>query len=195
MQMYWCLPIALPVTEEDLTKYKTVRLLALQTDPRSFGSTYEREVQFSIEQWRGRIQTDQVITIAARCNVPQYSEGAATVEHWVGIASILTPRLLQALQVFPPVRQPSEDLEVYVLVGMWVRPQDRRKGLGTKLIEAGVDVAQKDASEKKRKLLMLEVYDSNESGKSLYLNSGFTLCEGSGGEIGRVWMERLISTS
>lgn len=65
MQTYWYLPVALPLTDEDLTKYKTMRLLALQTDPRSFGSTYEREVQFSSEQWRGRIDTDQIITIAA----------------------------------------------------------------------------------------------------------------------------------
>ncbi|KAF9465318.1 hypothetical protein BDZ94DRAFT_390857 [Collybia nuda] len=159
-----------------MEEYWAVRLLALRTDPCAFGSNYEREVQFSNEQWKGRIGTDQIISIAARNHALRPSEGATTVEHWVPL----------------PSKPNTEDLDIYVLVGMWVRPEHRRKGVGNKLIEAGIEAARKDNNGKARRSLMLEVYDSNETGKLLYLNNGFTICEGPGGEDGRVWMQKLI---
>jgi len=43
------------ILPQNLDLFKTVRLHALQDSPSAFGSTYQREVNFSDEEWRARI--------------------------------------------------------------------------------------------------------------------------------------------
>ena len=46
-------------------QYKTFRLLALKTDPDSFGSSYAREIAFTNETWYNRLANPQVTTFLA----------------------------------------------------------------------------------------------------------------------------------
>jgi len=46
------------LSECDWREYKTIRLESLQDSPDSFGSTYEREISFSPEQWKSRLRID-----------------------------------------------------------------------------------------------------------------------------------------
>lgn len=48
-----------------MEKYKALRLHALKTDPKAFGSTYEREVAFEDEEWLKRLTNTDAITIVA----------------------------------------------------------------------------------------------------------------------------------
>ena len=44
------------LTEDDWLAFSQVRLTALQTDPKVFGSNYERESQMTEAEWRSRLQ-------------------------------------------------------------------------------------------------------------------------------------------
>jgi len=46
-------------------QYKAFRLLALKTDPDSFGSNYAREIAFTDETWYNRLANPQVNTFLA----------------------------------------------------------------------------------------------------------------------------------
>jgi len=46
------------LTEDDWLEYSQVRLKALQTDPRVFGSNYEKESRMTEAEWRKRLQPD-----------------------------------------------------------------------------------------------------------------------------------------
>jgi hypothetical protein len=48
-----------------LEKYKALRLYALKTEPKAFGSTHEREVAFNEDEWLKRLTDTDAITIVA----------------------------------------------------------------------------------------------------------------------------------
>jgi hypothetical protein len=44
------------ITPDNMDLFKAVRLRALQDAPSAFGSTYEREANFTDKDWRARIE-------------------------------------------------------------------------------------------------------------------------------------------
>jgi GNAT superfamily N-acetyltransferase len=105
--------------EDDWSTIQQIRLRALQTDPKVFGSTYEREVEFDEAMWRSRTQTSAVFL-------------ACEDEVAVGIVMGYAAEELDA---------------VWELVAMWVAPEARSRGITPRLIEAVVDAARADDAE------------------------------------------------
>ncbi|KAJ7510172.1 hypothetical protein B0H11DRAFT_1958010 [Mycena galericulata] len=159
---YEVFPISLPVSEEDVTNYSQLRLLGLKTNPEAFGSTFEGESTNTRAKWRARIDTKERFTIIARLLTGENDPH----EEWIGTASILTPEL---------VGQGDSEVSPHVLVGMWVHPEHRRKGLAKKLIEVAIEYvrARTEGMRDERRLLMLEVHNSNKGAKALYAGLGF----------------------
>lgn len=46
-------------------EYKAFRLYALKNEPEAFGSTYEREVKFTDEEWYSRLANPEAVTFFA----------------------------------------------------------------------------------------------------------------------------------
>lgn len=46
------------LSNEDVEAFRALRLLALETNPEAFGSTYEREFNFPIERFNERLSTE-----------------------------------------------------------------------------------------------------------------------------------------
>ncbi|KAJ6502210.1 hypothetical protein C8R45DRAFT_895526 [Mycena sanguinolenta] len=150
-----------PPSEYDVLKYKEVRLLGLKTNPEAFGSTFEGESKNTYHQWKTRIDNEGRATFMARL-VSKDANGVAQ-EEWVGTASILTPAY--------------SGLPTYFVVGMWVHPEHRRKGVGRKLMEFGIEWVRSRteglADEDETRQLKLEVHRPNRGAKTLYDGLGF----------------------
>jgi GNAT superfamily N-acetyltransferase len=136
------------ITQDDWEQLRDVRLAALAEAPAAFGSSYAREVAFTEEQWRGRIN-DRSVTFFARVD----SADAGPVD-----------------------AAPAGLAGVYVddgnanLVSMWVSPSARGLGVGKALIEAAVAWARARGFG----ALFLWVTESNTSARRLYDQCGFT---------------------
>src|SRR5262249_40909227 len=81
--------------------------------------------------------------------------------------------------------------DVRELISMWVDPAARRKGVGSKLIDAVVEWAKRDGAV----ALILDVAERNNAATAFYALNGFVLDEGSSmGEraVGEVRMIRAI---
>lgn len=88
---------------------RAVRLEALQDAPLSFGSSYDREISFTQDDWLSRISRG--------ANFLAYAGGSAAVP--AGIVGACEPRPRTA-----------------ELVSMWLSPQARGQGVGRVLVEA-----------------------------------------------------------
>lgn len=87
---------------------RDVRLAALQDAPHAFGSSYQREVTFSEDDWRARI-----------------SRGANFIAY-AGESGLTPAGIVGAFEPEPGVAE---------LVSMWVHPQARGLGVGRVLVE------------------------------------------------------------
>ena len=107
------MPVLEQITQANVLAYKTTRLWALRDSPRSFGSTYARESQFSDADWVQR---------TANLNTER-SVGYLAVDRgsYCGIAGAFLDQ---------------EDPRRAELVSMWVAPTARRTGVGGVLIDA-----------------------------------------------------------
>ncbi|KGR76166.1 GNAT family N-acetyltransferase [Ureibacillus sinduriensis] len=136
------------LTEADAQNYQTLRLRALQTNPESFGSTYEREVHFTIEQVEERIrQAEDRFVLGA------FQEDGSLM----GI--VLLMRELD--------RKSKHKATIY---GMYTAPEVRGQGVGKALLIEIINRANDfDGVEQ----IHLQVIATNESAKKLYKSLGF----------------------
>jgi GNAT superfamily N-acetyltransferase len=102
-----------PISERNVSAFKTARLQALQDSPSAFGSTYAREATFPDSEW---------LTRAANMN-GEMRIGYLAMDNGepCGIAAGF-------LEEHDPARAQ--------LVSMWVAPAYRRTGIGRLLIAA-----------------------------------------------------------
>ncbi|KAJ7074162.1 acyl-CoA N-acyltransferase [Mycena amicta] len=149
-------PIPQPISSADLDAYIALRLLALKTNPEAFGSTYTRELLNTLEIWRERIGNPGRITFIA-ADSQDAREG-----EWAGTASIITPELAEA--------------DMYYLVGMWVHPDHRRKGVGKTLVQNAIAWvrAQTEGQPDSKRRISLEVHRPNTGAKAMYDGLGFS---------------------
>ncbi|KAK1229560.1 hypothetical protein PQX77_007386 [Marasmius sp. AFHP31] len=157
-----------PPTPSDVEKYKAFRLLSLRTDPESYSSTYEGESAFTDQQWYDRLASEGLkVTIVAS------TEGE---DEWGGMITVLTPQFLDFGGYIPSRLKETYSVDsVYIVVGMWVHPDHRRRGLGARLIEEALQwVRNREVDDRHvKRTLLLEVVSGNANAARLYGKMGF----------------------
>jgi GNAT superfamily N-acetyltransferase len=131
------------LSPERWQEYKDLRLEALRTDPDAFGATYENSVQRPDEYWIGHLEV-------AQRDPNRVIFFASLEDRLVGMGGAY----------------PEEDPANVNIVGMFVSPAWRRRGVGLALIKAIVDEVQAEQ-------VRLCVFDSQANAVELYRNFGF----------------------
>lgn len=202
---YTICPIPKPVSEKHLTQYILIRLAMLKANPEAFGSTFTRESAFPRLQWQERINNPARTTFFASTalstiqpdaslgdTVPYHDEDGQETK-WVGTLSLLGPDMLRGV-AFPPKMAEDRDAEIYMLTGMWVDTEYRKKGVGGQLVEhalralRGFSVIDSNLhTEGRGRILALEVHNTNFEAQRLYQRQGFVVQPGDTEE-DRMWM-------
>jgi GNAT superfamily N-acetyltransferase len=126
-----------------------LRLRALETDPSSFGSTYAREAAFDDAVWEERV-----------------ARGAAGD----GATTLLAFRADEPVGLVSAFRD-EEAPDVFGVVGMWVAPEARGRGIGRLLLEEiEAWIASSGGTE-----VRLGVTNEAAAARGLYESSGYRL--------------------
>jgi GNAT superfamily N-acetyltransferase len=207
---YTICPIPKPISEEHLTQYTHIRLAALKANPEAFGSTFARESAFPHLQWRARVNNPARITFfatTAPSTIPVASLGDTGSYHdeddqeskWVGTLSLLGPDMLRGVAFPPKIAEAMDrDAEIYMLTGMWVDPEFRKKGVGRQLVEHALRAARdfsvidndqqnREGNDRRGRILALEVHNANVEAQRLYQRQGFVVQPGDNKE-DKKWM-------
>ncbi|KAJ3997436.1 hypothetical protein F5050DRAFT_1569361 [Lentinula boryana] len=187
-----------PLLQAHVDKYASLRLLALRTNPECFFSTHDEEGRFSREQWRGRIDTDDRVTLIAVASKILADPSA----EWVGLITVLTPEFLKERRDNIPPKFQKYAMwlgePANVLVSMWVHPEHRCKGLGGRLISEAIDWVKKRTMTAKNfdvnngrleGVVVLEVVKGNTGAGMLYRAMGF---ENIDSEDASIWMGKRL---
>jgi ribosomal protein S18 acetylase RimI-like enzyme len=135
----------------DEDRYRQIRLRALADSPSAFASTFEREEAFTPDVWTSRLTDEHTVTFLA-------VDGTASIgEIPAGTISVGTT----AVRV--------EEAGHAQLLGMWVAPEARGRGIGERLLDAAFDCVR--ARDVRR--LGLWVTESNHHARALYERAGF----------------------
>ncbi|WP_404350161.1 GNAT family N-acetyltransferase [Sutcliffiella horikoshii] len=134
------------LTPVDAENYRTIRLEALKNKPEAFSSSYEDEVEFSVEKYRGRFNNDNT-----------YTFGAFEGENLVGTVTLLC-------ETKKKIKHRA------TIVAMYVMPEQRKSGVGKALMNIAINKA-KELKEIEQ--IYLAVTASNEPAKRLYASLGF----------------------
>lgn len=137
------------LNKQDAEAYQTIRLEALRVNPEAFGSTYEREAAFTVEEIGRRIAPE----------AGKFTLGAFEEDRLIGIVTFFRDN-------GPKTKHKAN------LYGMYVSADCRGKGIGGKLLDTLIKEArQLDGVEQ----ITLTVVQDNERAKALYVNSGFVV--------------------
>ena len=138
-----------PLSPRLLTDFKTVRLRALRDTPSAFGRTYAEESKFSEAEWRKRVNT--------------WNSGSHSVCYIARDGHTPCGIIACYLDDHHPPR-PN-------VASMWVAPNHRRAGLGTRLLNQ----VQRWAQDLANPQLRLMVTSGNTSAIRFYQRYGFVL--------------------
>lgn len=127
--------------------FRRVRLEALRTDPLAFGSTYEKEVQLSPEDWLKRAESLDGI-------------------QRIGFFLMRDREVCGLGACFRDDQNPT----IGQVISIWVSPSSRRAGLGIMLLEAIRSWAESQGITK----LLLMVASGNSGAIELYRRAGFS---------------------
>ena len=128
---------------EDAALYREIRLEGLRLSPEAFGNTFEVENARPLELYAERLRGSETL-------------GAFEGAEILGVAGLR-------------VNQGPKESHKATLVGMYVRPQARNRGVGRQLVEAVIDLARARGIE----MLQLAVVSDNEPARKLYAGLGF----------------------
>ena len=129
-------------TTTDWQALREIRLQALRDAPDAFGSTHAREAAFGEDEWRQRAGRDG---------------------SFIAFLPEVCPAGLGGGYLAAP--------EVVELVGMFVRPQARGRGVG----EAVIDAVAGWATQQGASTVHLWVTETNKGARMLYERCGFTV--------------------
>lgn len=105
------------LSEDDWREFAHIRLKALQTDPKAFGSNYERESQMTETEWREKLRAkDNAIFLLDEENAP------------IGITCVSVDR-----------NDPTG--KTALLWGSWLTPEFRRRGLSELMYQTRIEWA------------------------------------------------------
>ena len=145
--------------EKYIDKYRELRLQALRSDPDAFSATFESESRQPSEFWAGRllvpkarhfvvIQWNNTLDIDPTSNDPH----AILEAEWVGCLVLLGPAVVASGDTSPwrslvggrlvednAAATSDTTASAYHLVGFYIAPEVRRRGLGTYLVHAAVE--------------------------------------------------------
>jgi len=127
---------------------------------------------FTEEEWRERLHSHDKTTFVA-------IDESDAEEFWVGTLTVLHPEMnIPPYSPGVPSVAMDADSEVHYLVGMWVHPFHRRKGVGRGLVEAAVRGVQERSaatggSKSMKQVIALQVRVDNEAAIALYKALGF----------------------
>lgn len=127
--------------------FKETRLRALKDSPGAFGSTYALEAKQSDDEWAAR----------AAQNTGEWAAGFLAMDD-NDPCGIVGGRLV-------------EDGAQAILMGMWVAPEVRRKGIGCRLVSAILDWARSRGAQAVR----LTVTSNNRPAIAFYQRMGFEM--------------------
>lgn len=136
-----------PITPQNLSLFKTVRLRALQEAPYAFSATYAKESQFDDAEWLRR---------AGRMNG----------EKGVGFLAIDGDAGCGIVGAFFD----ANDATRAQLVSMWTDPAHRQRGVGRLLVNEVLGWARLRGA----RILLLMVTSNNEPAIRFYERLGFT---------------------
>ncbi|KGR74323.1 GNAT family N-acetyltransferase [Ureibacillus manganicus] len=135
------------LTESDARNYQILRLEALQTNPESYSSTYEKEIQYTTDMVKERIRPDQ----------EKFVLGAFDEGSLVGVARY--------------VREAGSKMKHRAnIYGMYVSPVMRGRGVAKALLLEIINRAKKEDGVEQ---IHLQVVSTNVSAKKLYQSLGF----------------------
>ena len=131
----------------DAMRYREVRLRALRSDPHAFGATYEGALSRTDESWiesatRNARSDDCAIFLAERD------------DQLVGLAATM---------------REDRGREIFGAYQVWVAPEARGVGVGTRLMAALEDFARSHGAA----VMELHVYDAATDARKLYERIGF----------------------
>ncbi len=126
----------------DVALFREIRLEGLRNNPEAFGSSYEAESARPLALFSERLRDSEIL-------------GAFDGPEIAGIAGLL-------------VGKGPKETHKGMLVGMYVRPGARNRGVGRRLVEAVIDLARQRVE-----LIQLAVVSDNESARRLYARLGF----------------------
>jgi ribosomal protein S18 acetylase RimI-like enzyme len=134
----------------DWAIYREVRLAALADTPAAFPSTLERELAFGEDTWRDRLGSATTY-LAWRDGVP------------VGTVTVLAYHESHNHPFCGAAH----------LVAMWVSKDARGLGIGSRLVQAGLNQARSAGAP----AVVLWVFHDNERARALYERMGFVATE------------------
>lgn len=135
--------------ESDAKSYQEVRLSGLRNDPDAFGSTFEREKEFSLETVISRISPTQ----------DKFVLGAFVEGELVGIVAFVR-------EVGMKIAHKGN------IFGMYVAPEMRGTGVGRELL---LELIKKAKDMEDLEQINLTVISGNSNAKKLYASLGFEI--------------------
>jgi RimJ/RimL family protein N-acetyltransferase len=136
------------LSESDAQIYRTIRLHALRLSPEAFGSTYEREAEFSLDTFEDRVRPAADKFVLGAFDDTGSLVGVVTFMQEAG-------------------RKDAHKGNVY---GMYVAPDMRGKGLGKALL---IELIRRARNLEGLERLKLTVVSENTVAKKLYQSLGF----------------------
>jgi RimJ/RimL family protein N-acetyltransferase len=135
-----------PATPDDWPALREIRLTALRSAPDAYASTFARESAFDESVWRERASAGR-----GRQTFLAVAENGQLVATATGLAD------------------PEEPPDVRLLVGMWIDPAYRGRGLVDRLTSEVAEWARRDGAH----TLRLDVSVGNQVARAAYLRNGF----------------------
>jgi len=149
--------------------YRLIRLRALSESPSYFGSTFARELAFSLETWQTRLKNPDSVMFLATSRAVLKPEDSLASDGWVHPAQFETSDRLHYGMIC--CIKSFEDPTDVLIVSFWVAPLARRKGIGRKLVNLALEWAR---SHQTFKAALLNVQMDNIEARHLYERCGFT---------------------
>jgi ribosomal protein S18 acetylase RimI-like enzyme len=175
--------------DDQAAAYRAFRLKSLQLSPDAFGSTFEKESQFSDDVWKGRLRNPKATIFVAlpldlpslwKCygtavvlEVDSRTQRAASINPYAS-ATNKQGDVLANLKVVTDLLQTSPR-GIYQINAMFVDPAMRGLGIGAGLLQNALHYI---AGETHRRGLLssrvdIFVFKHNFQAKGLYLKCGF----------------------
>ncbi|KIY70512.1 hypothetical protein CYLTODRAFT_408861 [Cylindrobasidium torrendii FP15055 ss-10] len=158
---YTIFPILQPASDDHLAKWVDLRLQGLKLDPASFSTRYEDAMKKTREEHLSRLNDPLIRTLAV-----ETADGTWVATAAVGIFN-------DQSFGWVPEKLWEDGKKGFLLLGLWVHPGHRRKGLATGIIQAATDFARGyGGASGAEKYMAVEVYEDVAALK-MYEGLGF----------------------